>query len=181
MIVQIRGTSGSGKSTAVRRIMNNFKTWESQFISGRKKPLYYRNGRGLIVLGHYESPCGGCDTIGSAAAVYDLITNLLNRFQENTTILCEGLLLSEDVKWSSQLPDLRILYLTTPIDTCLNQIQQRRSEAGNNKPLNTSNTTNRVAVIERSRIKLSERGILCRRCTSDQAVSIVTNWIQGKK
>lgn len=173
MIIQIRGTSGSGKSTVVRRILNYFGSWSFQYIKGRKKPLFYTHSNGLVILGHYESPCGGCDTIGSARAIYDLIQRL-----QAPRVLCEGLLLSEDVKWSSQLDNLRALFLTTPVEVCLARIRVRRLAAGNNKPLSEKNTRNRVAIIERARVKLLAAGILCQRCSQRQAAKIILRWIK---
>lgn len=126
------------------------------------------------MLGHYETPCGGCDSIGSAPSIYKETMALAAM---GMTVLSEGLLLSEDVKWSSQMPDLRVLYLTTPVDRCLQQIGTRRASVGNDKPLNPANTTNRVAVIERSRVKLEALGVYCRRCSSEQASSIILDWI----
>jgi hypothetical protein len=171
MIIQIRGTSGSGKSTVMRQVMLTLGEWLPIRREGRKQPLGYQHAD-IVVLGHYESPCGGCDTIGSARAVYTLIQET-----DAPIILCEGLLLSEDVKWSSQLPDLRIIYLTTPLEQCITQIQQRRLAVGNSKPLNTDNTTHRVGVIERSRVKLGALGVCCRRCPPEQAVGIIIKWI----
>jgi ABC-type dipeptide/oligopeptide/nickel transport system ATPase component len=181
MIIQIRGTSGSGKSTIMREVMDSMDEggcWTPIRVAGRKQPLYYRHVNGSVVLGHYESPCGGCDTIGSAKAVYNLINSHL---QQTHTILCEGLLLSEDVKWSSQLPDLHVVFLNTPLAQCLKQIKQRREAAGNSKPLNPANTSNRVGVIERARRKLTDLGVHCLRCTPDQAASVVLNLIKGNR
>lgn len=177
MIIQIRGTSGSGKSTVMRKIMNRSE-WQGVFVEGRKKPLYYESvDPGLpsvAVVGHYESPCGGGDTIGSAKAIYDLITTRLSSFR---VILCEGLLLSEDVKWSSQLPDLKVLYLVTPLEQCLAQIKSRREGVGNDKPVNPKNTANRIEVIERSRVKLLELGVRCVRAAASQAEGIILKWL----
>lgn len=170
-VIQIRGTSGSGKSTVVRAVMNEFHGWTPVMRSGRKQPLYYESEE-VVVLGHYESPCGGCDTIGSAKAVYDLIGEV-----EARTILCEGLLLSEDVKWSSQLKGLRVIFLTTPLETCLRRIRGRRKTAGNTKPLNPNNTANRVATIERARVKLTNLGVPCRQCSADEAPRIILGWL----
>lgn len=178
MIIQIRGTSGSGKSTVMRTVMEHFPSgFQAMRREGRKQPLYYVSlgERIVTVLGHYETQCGGCDTIGSARAVYDLISELPEAFQR--TILCEGLLLSEDVKWSSQLPNLRVIFLTTPLDRCLKQIEGRRHEAGNEKPLNPDNTSNRVQTIERARLKLEAKGVLCRRCPPEQAHEVIMKWI----
>ncbi len=184
MIIQIRGTSGSGKTTVMRKVMDQLGPWEPQMIEGRKKPLFYSNRQDVVILGHYESPCGGGDTIGSAAQIYRLIESLDGGtyYGHKRVILCEGLLLSEDVKWSSQLLDLRVLFLTTPLERCLEQIKSRRLAGGNEKPLNPANTTNRVATIERARQKLVQLGIPCYRASSDQAPRIILRWIkEGSK
>lgn len=176
LVIQVRGTSGSGKTTVMRKVTKALGKWKPIYVAKRKQPLYYEletKTYDLTVLGHYEATCGGCDNIGSARAVYELIQEV-----DADVILCEGLLLSEDVKWSSQLDDLRVLFLATDVETCIRQITNRRKEAGNDKPLNESNTRNRVAVIERARLRLLERGVLCRRASSDQAVGIILNWIR---
>ncbi len=180
MIIQVRGTSGSGKSTVVRRFMETAE-WESVFLKGRKKALYYRSLNipcGVVVLGHYESPCGGGDTIGSARAIAELIETV-RKDDSNRVIVVEGLLLSEDVKWTSQMPDVRCLFLTTDVEECLIRVRGRRAEVGNEKPLNESNTRGRVAVIERARLKLLDLGVECRRCSSDVAPGMILNWVTG--
>jgi hypothetical protein len=181
MIINVRGTSGSGKTWVMKKVMETLGHWEPIGTEGRKKPLYYVNTkyRGVIVLGHYESMCGGCDNVGSAKAVYDLIQDILSSHKK-PTILCEGLLLSEDTKWCSQLEDLRVIYLITPLSQCLKQIEARRASVGNEKPLNPANTTNRIKVIERSRLKLKESGIIAIRSSVNQAPSIILKWIKGK-
>ena len=185
IVVQLRGTSGSGKSTAMRTVMDSAQ-WNSVIVSGRKKPLYYTSTEpGMpttAVLGHYESPCGGCDTIGSARAVYDLIIKIDTLTPDVRVILCEGLLLSEDVKWTTLLKssgfDVRCLFLVTPVEQCIDWIKGRRKAAGNEKPLSESNTRNRVGVIERARTKLEAAGVKCRRCSARQAPGIVLNWLR---
>lgn len=182
MIIQIRGTSGSGKSTVMKQVMERLGPWAPMYASGRKRPLYYKSSGEwrAVILGHYESPCGGCDTIGSARAVYDLIQEIRDGY-EGIPILSEGLLLSEDVKWSSQLPGLRCLFLNTSLARCLSQISGRRAEVGNDKPLNPANTENRVGTIERARIRLVEAGVKCLRCSSRQAPEIILRWINEER
>lgn len=188
MIIQIRSTSGGGKTWVMRQVMDALAKpwpygWERAFVVKRKNPLYYYH-RDKVVLGSYESTCGGCDNIGSARAVYELIQKASADLRHKTDMvllydfLCEGLLLSEDTKWSLQMPDLRVIFLNTPIEQCLRQIEKRRQEAGNEKPLNPENTTRRVAVIERARIKLTEAGVYCRRASPEQAVKLVTQWLK---
>lgn len=153
--------------------------WIPWHRAGRKRPLYYSLApRHLIyVLGHYESPCGGCDTIGSARAVYDLTTSL---HTSDNSILCEGLLLSEDAKWSMRLAThLRVIYLATSIEECLSRVDTRRRSNGNNKPLDPANTVNRVSVIERSRVKLEGAGVVCRGASVGQAVNLILRWLNA--
>ena len=180
MIIQVRGTSGSGKTWVMKSLLERLKPFKGVLVEGRKKPLFYVNSTSVAILGHYEAACGGCDNIGSAAAVAELIQNLREGVypEKAGVIICEGLLLSEDSKWTSQMDDVRVIYLVTPVETCIEQILKRRAEAGNDKPLNEHNTRNRVAVIERSRTKLLEKGIICRRCTSKQAPDIILQWIK---
>ena len=179
MIIQVRGTSGSGKSTVIRRVMEKTNDWQDINITGRTKPLYYISQElNVALLGHYESACGGCDNVGSAAKVFDLIKEIQSKpVTKHRTILCEGLLLSEDTKWSQQLDNLHVVYLNTPLNTCLKQIRARREAAGNDKPLNPSNTVNRVAVIERSRQKLTDLGVSCYHLPFDAAVKKVLELI----
>lgn len=181
-VIQVRGTSGSGKSTAVRRFMESWAPgWDSVWSPGRKQPFgYVAVGRPVAVLGHYESACGGCDTIGSARAVFDALGRLEPYSPQEKVVVCEGLLLSEDVKWTVALKetplDVRVLFLTTPLGRCLDNIRTRRAAAGNTKELSEDNTRNRVATIERARLKLLDAGIMCRRASADQVPSILARW-----
>lgn len=184
LVIQIRGTSGSGKTTAMKQIMSNYVLAE-KFVSGRKKPLYYFNiSRSLFILGHYESACGGCDNIGSAAKVYDLITTISKGMTaKEPVVVCEGLLLSEDVKWTLKLREdgfvVHPIFLTTSPEECVKRVIERRKQAGNDKPFNTDNTLNRVKVIERAYEKLSAQGFHLRKCRTEQAQVIVKSLIQS--
>jgi ethanolamine ammonia-lyase large subunit len=184
MIIQIRGTSGSGKTHVMNSIRKQLEPFlvEEVKTEGRKRPLLYYynvNGRDVLILGHYETPCGGCDSIGSAPKIYELMVECYTHYivgGVKPIILAEGLLLSEDVKWTKQIPawdDVVVYYLTTPSERCLEQVQSRRELVGNDKPLNPDNTLKRVGVIERSRIKLTDEGIKCVRCSSNQAAKLI--------
>ncbi len=176
MIVQIRGTSGSGKSTVMKEVMGLMGDWGPEHIKGRKQPYYYKSMSDwplTFVLGHYETACGGCDSIGSSATVAKMIETLSAK--KPTHIICEGLLLSEDVKWTSQMADVCCVFLTTPTDRCVAQVSSRRIEAGNTKPLNEANTRKRVAVIERGRKRLVDLGVRCVRVGPSLAARVITD------
>lgn len=184
MIIQIRGTSGSGKSTVMQTVMRAFPVgctrWEPKMVEGRKRPLYYRRGN-VIVLGHYEIACGGCDTIGSVPQVFAELAKL----PPDKTVLCEGLLLSEDVIWSVKANAdnvVKCLFLTTPVAECLRRVDARQKEAGRT-PTDPARVvrklSKRVETIERARKRLVQAGVECRRCTSEQAPGIVLGWLQN--
>lgn len=184
-VLQIRGTNGSGKTTVMRQVMASFpEGWTGVGQPGRKKPLYYKvNETNLnptvLVLGHYEATCGGCDNIGSAGKVFELVTMLQTTYGDSSIILCEGLLLSEDSLWTKQMTDVKVLFLNTSEEECLKRVRARRVAAGNEKELNPQNTVNRLAVISRARVKLEESGIYCQAASSRQAPRILLSWIQN--
>lgn len=145
MIIQIRGTSGSGKSTIVRRVMEMFPEREPQFIDGRKQPILYvlRNGFSppLVVLGHYESPCGGCDTLES----FDEVFSLAEAAHEGGyNVLMEGVLMYCEIPRTLGFHLLgypqHIIALDTDLQTCVAGVNARRLERGNLEPVNPANT-----------------------------------------
>lgn len=116
-MISVRGTSGSGKSTIVRKLMGKYPEVTPIYAQPRvlakelpkhlmranektrKNPIAYLcqkpNPRGftasLAVLGSYATPCGGCDTISS----YERIFELVRAFdQKGHHVLFEGLLIS---------------------------------------------------------------------------------------
>jgi ABC-type dipeptide/oligopeptide/nickel transport system ATPase component len=167
-IIQVRGTSGSGKTWVAKSLLQKLEskklTLTPVYVDKRKKPLFYKaklhpySDDNLAILGHYESNCGGCDNIGSAAKVYELINEMRcgNLASHNIgQVFCEGLLLSEDTKWTFELAEkldvaFQIIFLSTDVEVCIQQIKKRRELVGNEKELNEDNTRNRVRVIERA-------------------------------
>lgn len=59
MIVFVIGGHGSGKTTAVRSVMQGLVPIS---VSGRKYPIGYESDK-LFVVGHYEIKNGGADTV----------------------------------------------------------------------------------------------------------------------
>lgn len=178
MLVQIRGTSGSGKSWVMRQVMKSLGQWIPEYKPGRKRPLYYRCNDTLI-LGHYEIDCGGCDTIGSAPEVYEALKSL----PKARHILTEGLLWSGDVKWTVALRDEgydpRAVYLTTDMETCLRQVNSRQAGRVTANPERVAlKLSKRFAEIARTHPRLLAEGIMCRRVAAAQAPSLILNWLR---
>jgi hypothetical protein len=142
MIINIRGTSGTGKSTLARSLMALYEPNPLRYRrEGRKQPLGYRYCRpyketnesfnDLAVVGHYETDCGGADTITD----YDDLFNLIREGAKyRLDVLFEGLLISGDVKRTAELHrwaleqqnELHVIAMQVPIEECLDSVNARR-------------------------------------------------------
>lgn len=154
MIVNIRGTSGSGKTTLARAVMACYPSKAAVKVPDRKRPIGYiyqhpSGGRPLAVIGHYETACGGCDTITDQDHIYELVRQSHGAGMD---VLYEGLLISAEVNRAVKLHEdglpLLVVALDTPLDLCLASINQRRQ----------ADFDRRVAKIEAENAERAARG-----------------------
>lgn len=159
MIVKLMGNSGSGKTTAVRQLMDLAQEVtplrEGLRVKGYR--LDFEDGPRTYVLGSYENTCGGLDTIRTADEVIDLVV----RYAPLGNIVMEGLLSSTYI---GKLGEFLMSYptnwvfLDTPLEECIERVKARRLLAGDSRPFNEENTRNRAKPIAAARIKLLNRG-----------------------
>lgn len=145
MIINIRGTHGSGKSTIVKQILNNHE-WKAAGVGKKDRPANYEVSipglkKPLFVVGSYETSCGGCDGIQP----YSDIWGRVDMFAQIGHVIFEGALVSSsygNIGRASEKfgDDIVFCFMDTPVNECLRRIKQRRAERGNNKPLNPNNT-----------------------------------------
>lgn len=151
--IQLTGTSGAGKSHTVR----SFLEWvrasggnqiEKEHVVGRTAPVGYNitlKGfkRPVHLMGSYEAPTGGCDTIKDVVKVFDLIQA---RYDASEHVIFEGLFVMNMVRGpilaEELYHDLVILQLTTPLAACFSAIDARRAEKGARKLYTKDNTIN---------------------------------------
>ena len=187
MIINIRGTGGSGKSTVVTRIMGLYKTRVPIFREGRKRPIQYLleapGKKRLLVPGHYEIACGGCDTLKTLSDVFELITDANDR---GYNVLCEGIMLADDVLRTvplSKTADFRVILLTTPVEDCIAAIRSRREDKASAagkiaEPLNEKNTRNRYESHKRICGRLQDAGVKVSRLDREAAFQQVSTWLE---
>ena len=151
MIINLRGTSGSGKSTVVLELMRLFAPVEIIERVGegvRARPLVYRiHGCAppLYVFGSYESVCGGCDVIDDYAAV---VPQLVDKYLSQGHVLFEGLLVSGTFgaigvhlqRLAAGGHEVVVAFLDTPLGVCLDRVEFRRAQRGVQKAFNPVNT-----------------------------------------
>lgn len=147
MIVNLRGTHGSGKSTVARWFLY---CYPSQLITGLSPKGRLRveghrvNVTGwdkpLYLVGPYAQTCGGCDLVRP----YDEIWRRVTDYAELGHVLFEGSLICSSVgsigRGLAQRMDTVVAYLNTPLDVCIERIQERRALAGTVKPYNPKET-----------------------------------------
>lgn len=180
LVVQVRGTSGSGKTWVMKQVMTYLGYWQPVMSLCGHFPLYNLSENKVAVIGVYGKVNRGCDRLGSAHNIYDLARSLLDGQTE--AVLAEGLLLSNDVKWTAQLQDfdLRVLFLSTPLDVCLHQLESRREQSGNSRPINLMVTCNRVRHIRSARSRLQDLGVWCPMVSPGQAVRVILEWLSER-
>jgi len=167
-IVNLRGCSGSGKSFALRRIRDAYSDdWKPHHIEKRKQPLYYTathaaTGRKLAIMGHYETECGGCDTITKPDFLFETMHTLA---AEGYDLLWEGLLTSMDFKRTEPMSHeykTLVLGLTTPLQECLDSVNARRFRRNPDlPPVQVKNTTNKHRGTKQTVARLQAAGVDC--------------------
>ena len=164
-VINIRGTSGSGKSTLIRRLVELYAEKTPVHVEGRRQPLFYElrdpNRPPLSLLGHYETACGGCDTIPSMDRIYDLVRE---RLGAGDSVLYEGLLISAEVNRAVALHtdgfDLTVVHLQPPLELCVDSVNQRRWAKTPDKPgVNPKNTEAKFKQTIATCKKLAAQGI----------------------
>lgn len=132
MIINLRGTNGSGKSTIVRSVMSLFGDrvrFAVQYDPPKKRPIGYEFPSGcrhLFVVGHYEIANGGVDTLPSLDAAYDLVRRYDDRGYD---VLYEGKNMSDGTRRVSQLigdgRDVRVVLIEHSLGECVAAVRQR--------------------------------------------------------
>jgi len=175
MIINIRGTSGCGKSTLVRQIMDQYCTKTRVMEPGRKQPIGYilsnpkpdsgiNRSYSLAVMGHYETACGGCDTINKHDHVLELVRSADDA---NMHVIFEGLLLSGEVHRMTALqeegrPFMVVGMDKVPIETCLESVNGRRlARVGPEKfkPVKEANTIAKFRGTQLAMKRLHDAGV----------------------
>jgi hypothetical protein len=131
VIVSLRGTNGSGKSTIVREIMKLYQYRVQIQYPKRLKPLGYvlhprSDSSPLFVPGHYEIANGGLDTLDSLDDAYDLI---LKHHLLGFHVLYEGKNMSDGATRLAKLyadeHPVAVALIDEPVKICVASVRKR--------------------------------------------------------
>jgi energy-coupling factor transporter ATP-binding protein EcfA2 len=180
MIINICGTSGSGKSTAVRAVMDLAPEREAvRSNDGRKQPIGYTFHlpdvrKPVFVPGHYEAVTGGCDTIKDIPRIFRLVKDFhLMEFH----VLYEGLFvmnMTRGPEMVREFPGCVVVFrLDTHITECKRGVNARRAEQGE-PPLTTwKNTEGHVIRARNYTQRMDTAGARTHLVSRDEVVSRV--------
>jgi hypothetical protein len=151
MIINLRGANGSGKSTAVRSLIDPGAELRqiTDTVPG------YVSEAGICVLGKYTTDCGGMDTVKTQVAARAAVWEAADRYP---VVVFEGILISTIYgPWLTLSQELslehgegiRWMYLDTPFDVCLDRVLDRNGY----KPFDVELLRNKIKSIESTRLK----------------------------
>lgn len=160
IVINIRGCNGSGKSTAVARLMKKLgvaktlkdkkgKVWAYKLKS--KPPTY--------VLGRYETACGGCDTMKTLDQVCARVWHL----QRFGNVIFEGVIISTvGQRWVDLAHDCQAQFifaiLDTPLKKCIHRVYKRREEKGTAGTFKESLVKDKYKVVHKNSRRILEKG-----------------------
>lgn len=171
MIIQVRGTHGSGKTTTVREVMKRY-VCTPHYIEGRDRPFGYScaipAGGSVWVPGSYENVTGGCDTISKIDLIFGSIKA---QAEAGFHVLFEGILAQHSAPRVLELPDYTAIVLTTPVEECVRRVNQRRASAGKSPLESDQNIRKEWKSVRSSAATLKLKGVTVLEMDVDGAVS----------
>lgn len=186
MIINLRGTNGSGKTFLARQLIGERAApidllWydaPTKKEPERKKSLEGWGCAEFIAIGSYKQGCGGMDTIPSfdlqqqaVRVAYDwkrpgAIASLTRRMKPQH-VIAEGVLASTVAgSWLNffsgfNKDEVLIAYLNTPLSVCLERITQRQIAAkGETREIKEDLVEAKIKSINATREKFNKAGFL---------------------
>ena len=138
MLFNPRGTNGSGKTTVATALVppassERLVLFETRTKAGRPKPVIgYRSEDNVVLVGRYDTNCGGCDGISTQNEIQRAIEAALAL--EPRAVIYEGLLISglygryeqlaRDYNRKTGQPHV-MAFLDTPLELCIARTRAR--------------------------------------------------------
>ena len=192
-ILNIRGTNGSGKSSAVRALMAHLGK-PIPFLFDNKEAGYrckYAPDKPLFVLGKYTSACGGLDSSFSYKGAADDVMLCLDLLAEKGHVVCEGVVAMSSYGFgrlarfanNQKAKGNNVIFarLDTPAELCVQRVRARRKEAGNSKPFYPEKLLDKYASVIRSQEKLREAGHDVRILPHEEPLQTILRWFSERQ
>jgi hypothetical protein len=132
VIINIRGTSGSGKSTIVKALLMTRLAVPIYSTLGLKHPEAYRAPNQLHIIGPYNVPTGGCDAVVGRLGIQGCV-QLLEKYVTRGDLIFEGLIISS--MWGAvgewlavRKKDVIIAPISATLKECAEGLDARQEE-----------------------------------------------------
>lgn len=177
MIIQIAGTSGSGKSFLMEKLLAKCKL-APMYEAGRKTPIAYlaslKGAAQFHVIGSYETDgtTKGCDTIRNVEDIYRLLRALS---LGGANVVFEGLFVMNQTRGPQLAADrpVTVLQLTTPLAVCKVGIDARRAVRGEGPLDKMDNTKSNHRRAEKYCASMREAGARVIKVDRDAALELL--------
>lgn len=159
MIVNVRGTHGSGKSTLVRSVLRSLPdaipVWDP--TRRRRNPVGYRSGELSVVGPYVGEEAGGCDSLSAADVIFPLVA----QWASTGDVLFEGITAQHSTGRLVELAktrDVHVVLLATPLEECVSSVEARRAARGQG-PFNMENVAREARIAASSCERLRGAGV----------------------
>ena len=133
MILNIRGTNGSGKTHLVRRLLAEHENEVIYDQTGKKIVAYNLFNLNTFVVGRYDVACGGADAMPKPKDMpgwnsMDVVEQEVRRYAKMGNVLFEGLIVSSVYgRWEKIAAELPFTwaFLDTPMEVCRQRVGER--------------------------------------------------------
>ncbi len=190
MLLSLRGTNGSGKSTVIRKFFE---------ANGGGRPIYSLMGprlpeaysvtvpgvkRPVYVLGPYNvTACGGCDRI----IPFDNIPKLIEKYAAKGHVLFEGVIVGSIYGQVGELlepykKEAVLLFLDTTLEECIRRVKSRRDNRADEREFNPKNLATKYKATQRVKERAMADGIMrVVDVSSDDAHKVMVKLLKGAK
>ena len=191
-VVAIKGTNGSGKSTAVRGLIEHLGKQSILRVNSKEAGYRCRYEDGsLFVLGKYkDAACGGLDSSFSYGGAADDLLLCIDKLAGQGHVICEGVIaitsygFGRVTRFADKLKrkghHMIFAHMNTPADLCIERVKQRRMEAGNPKPFNPEKLLQKYESILKSQEKLREAGYDARILPHEEPLQTLLRWFEER-
>jgi predicted ABC-type ATPase len=187
-IIAIKGTNGSGKSSAVRALVAHLGKIATLRFNNKDAGYRCEYGeRTVFVLGKYRSTCGGLDSSFSYKGAANDVFLCLDALVAKGHVVCEGVIamtsygfgrvarFAEEQKAKGN--NVIFARIDTPAELCIERVRRRRRESGNHRPFNAEKLLHKYESVLRSQEKLRDAGYDARILPHDDPLQTLLGWI----
>lgn len=188
MLLSLRGTNGSGKSTVIRAFFAEYKHKPIYGVLGPRlaeanQVTVAKCAKPVFVLGPYQVVTGGCDRI----IPFDLIPELINKYAARGHVIFEGVIVASIYGQIGTLmekykQEAVMLFLDTPLETCIERVQSRRNERSDGRTFDPSNLAQKYKACQRVKERAQKDKIMrVVEASSTEAHIVMAKLLRGAK